>query len=149
MVREMSILLSVVDGGIAINLSRGIGEKGAFLAFIHELLKEGGFDADPRTVNFERNKLTTEGYKINWFRLRIPAEECRAHAVHTPTVAFKMARCLRSEDFQRRHRLDITLMTKGFDENDCKRNGHGRPIPDAVPPKTIRYARVDEEGDLL
>ena len=156
MVREISILLSVVDDGIAINLSRGIGEKGAFLSFLHELLEKGGFDADPRTVNFERNKLTPEGYKINWFRLRIPAEECRTHLVHAPTVACKMARCLRSREFQRKHKLAINLTTKGFDESDCLRgNGHGHgtsSIPDAAPkepPKMVRYARVDDEGDLL
>ena len=155
MVREISILLSVVDDGIAINLSRGIGEKGAFLSFLHELLEKGGFDADPRTVNFERNKLTPEGYKINWFRLRIPAEECRTHFVHAPTVACKMARCLRSREFQRRHRLAINLTTKGFDESDCLRgNGHGQGKQfsreeEERPPQKIHYARVDDEGDLL
>lgn len=152
MVREISILLSVVDGGVAINLSRGIGEKGAFLSFLHELLAEGGFDADPRTVNFERNKLTPEGYKINWFRLRIPAEECRTHHVHAPTVAYKMARCLRSRDFQRRHKLNISLTTKGVKENDGPNgNGHSgkKVLQEAAPPKVIRYVQVDAEGDLL
>ncbi len=129
MMKEIGILLSVVDGGVAINLSRSIGEKSAFLAFIHELLAAGGFDADPRTVNFERNKPAEDGPpKINWFRLRIPAEECRTHAVHPPTVVRLMAEQLEKRDTGRRHHLDIQLTVKGIPDAENYGRRHA-PVP--------------------
>ena len=76
------VVVGVVDGGIAINLSWYRLEGDAHWEFRDIVLRTAGFST-PRLVNLAKNKRTgDEGWKVDWNAWRIGKDECELHGVN-------------------------------------------------------------------
>lgn len=80
--KPIDVKVARIGGGIGINLGAytGLGKEG-FIDCIYTALEHGGF-TKASTVHFERNAVDEDGKpKVNWFQIRIGADECEFHGV--------------------------------------------------------------------
>ena len=92
--KKVPVVVGVVNGGIGINWDFLDLEKEEFKTLLHTFLYSMGF-TNPRLVNFEHNG---EDGKIDWFKVRIPSDECQLQNVNPGDAVHRARRWLISRE---------------------------------------------------
>ena len=114
--KTIPVIVGVVDGGIGVNWGLLEFEKEEFKTFLHSFLYSMGF-TNPRLVNFVRNR---EDGEIDWFKIRIPSDECQLQGVNPNVAVHQAKRWLTSREPEKNFARKFILGT-GSSLSD---NGH-------------------------